>query len=254
MKFYLAVLTSAALIVASAMMLAPAAHADWRKNAMTTGDYRKDAQSDFKDLRTKRPNEPLPTTAGKLPGGVKIENGPGNVIRVDMYPGYVAKIELAHAFKDVVIGNSELIDVLPVGNRDLIIQAKAGGSPNSAPSTVGSGNSGNASGMTGGSLATGSMTNVLVLGGEGEEVANVMVNTMPSWQRYDEGKVEIYNGGGRKGSTGNGNLGSGGGLAAYVNYQCAPQCRRVPGPAENASSGAAPGGGNNTTINNNSKY
>ena len=71
------------------------AHADWRKTPMTTGDYRKDAQSDFKDLRTKRPNEPPPTQAGKLEGGIKVEHEPGSLIyRVDMYPNYTAKIQL----------------------------------------------------------------------------------------------------------------------------------------------------------------
>ena len=86
-----------------------------------------------------------------------------------------------------------------------------------------------------GTSATASMTNILVLNELGKEIANVMVTSLPSWQRFDEGKVEIHNGGG--GRTGNGNLASGGGLAAYVNYQCAPMCRRVPDPAENASQG-----------------
>jgi hypothetical protein len=31
---------------------------------MTTGDYRKDAQSDVRDLSKPRPNDPPPTTAG----------------------------------------------------------------------------------------------------------------------------------------------------------------------------------------------
>ena len=54
------------------------AHADWRNTIMTPGDYRKDAQYDFKDLRTKRPNEPPPIQFGKLEGGIKIEHEPGS--------------------------------------------------------------------------------------------------------------------------------------------------------------------------------
>ena len=91
------------------------------------------------------------------------------------------------------------------------------------------------------------MTNIMALNDRGEVVANLMINTMPSWQRYDEGKVEIHNGGGGGRSTGNGNLGNGGGLAAFVNYQCAPTCRRVPDPAENASV-ATSGTGTSTTV------
>ena len=96
-------------------------------------------------------------------------------------------------------------------------------------------------------VATGSMTNIMALNDRGEVVANLMINTMPSWQRYDEGKVEIHNGGGGGRSTGNGNLERGGGLASFVNYQCAPTCRRVPDPAENASS-ATSGTETSTTV------
>jgi hypothetical protein len=68
-------------------------------------------------------------------------------------------------------------------------------------------------------------------------VANVMINTMPSWQRFDEGKVEIYNGGRKTG-----------GLANFVNYQCNPICRRVPDPVENPRQGVAPPGTTPDTI------
>ena len=54
---------SVALLAAVAMWAAPG-HADWRKTGMTTGDYRKDAQSDVRDLSKPRPNDPPPTTAG----------------------------------------------------------------------------------------------------------------------------------------------------------------------------------------------
>lgn len=59
----------------------------------------------------------------------------------------------------------------------------------------------------------------------GKQIANIMVTTMPSWQRYEEGKVEIHN--------------IRGNLAGYTNYQCAPTCRRVPDPAERRSLGGA---------------
>ena len=97
-------------LLATVTLWAASGHADWRKTGMTTGDYRMDAQSDFKALHAKRPNDPPPTTAGKLPGGVKVENGPGNLIFVDMYPGYVAKIQLPNSFKDVVIGNDDVVE------------------------------------------------------------------------------------------------------------------------------------------------
>ena len=144
------------------------------------------------------------------------------------------------------------------GPRDLIIQSYIPGNPNgqngngqasgNGNNTTISGGYGNTSVPSGGSaVATGSMTNIMALNDRGEVVANLMINTMPSWQRYDEGKVEIHNGGGGGRSTGNGNLGNGGGLAAFVNYQCAPTCRRVPDPAENASS-ATSGTETSTTV------
>jgi len=150
------------------------------------------------------------------------------------------------------------------GPRDLIIQSYIPGNPNGQNASGGQNGNGQASGNgrnttisggygntsvpSGGSaVATGSMTNIMALNDRGEVVANLMINTMPSWQRYDEGKVEIHNGGGGGRSTGNGNLGNGGGLAAFVNYQCAPTCRRVPDPAENASS-ATSGTETSTTV------
>jgi hypothetical protein len=152
---------------------------------MTTGDYRKDAQTDLKELRAKRPNDPPPTTAGKLPGGVKVENGPGNLIFVDMYPGYAARIQLPNSFRNVVIGNNDVVEVVPMQGMDdtLIIQAKsnnapANGSPNS-PTTVGTGGNGGLNGSNGyGSSATASMTNILVLNELGKEIANVMVTSL----------------------------------------------------------------------------
>jgi hypothetical protein len=251
------------------------AHADWRKNAMTTGDYRKDAQYDFKDLRTKRPNEPPPTQAGKLEAGIKIEHEPGSIVyRIDMYPNYVARIQLEKWYKDVLVPKPEIADVLPVpyckrpmmigdkppaddttgqavknedGCNAIIIQANTPGNPN-GPSggaeTSGNGSpftpsgGGTVAGTGGSAVATGSMTSILALDSEGQVVAILMVNTMPSWQRPDEGKAEIHN---RKN------------LATFTNYQCAPTCRRVRDPAEgsqsNAVSGVGAQGGTTITVN-----
>src|SRR5262245_6171691 len=90
-------------------------HADWRKTTMTTGDYRKDAQYDLKDLRTKRPNEPPQTQAGKLEGGIKIEHEPGSIVyRIDMYPNYVARIQLEKWYTDIFVPKPEIADILPV--------------------------------------------------------------------------------------------------------------------------------------------
>jgi hypothetical protein len=259
------------------------AHADWRKTTMTTGDYRKDAQSDFKELRAKRPNEPPPTQAGKLEGGIKIEHEPGSIIyRVDMYPNYVARIQLEKWYKDVVVPKPEIVDILPVpyckrpmmigdkpppaddttgqavkndegGCNAIIIQANTPGNPNGRETTGSNGNSngngtqapfspsggGTVAGTGGSAVATGSMTNILALDNEGQVVAILMINTMPSWQRPDEGKVEI-----RKGN-----------LGVYVNYQCAPTCRRVRDPAEgsqgNTVSGVGAQGGVNIAPGNN---
>jgi hypothetical protein len=173
---------SVALLAAVAMWAAPG-HADWRKTGMTTGDYRKDAQSDVRDLSKPRPNDPPPTTAG---AGGRVTKVQGSTIYVDLYPGYVVKLEAPRAFKDVVIGDSDVIDTMPGGtDRDLIIQAKVGG---------------------GG-------TNIMLLDGEGLEIANVIVTAVPSWRRFNEGKVQIYN--------------KHDNLPGYTNYQCAPTCVRI---------------------------
>ena len=89
-------------------------HADWRKTALTPGNAVKDAQYDYKDLRTKRPNELPPTQPGKLDYGVKIEHEPGSILyRVDMYPDYTAKIRLERAFTDVHVANPNIVNVIP---------------------------------------------------------------------------------------------------------------------------------------------
>jgi hypothetical protein len=277
-----------ALLATVALWAAPG-HADWRKTGMTTGDHRKDALSDLKDLRTKRPNEPPPTQAGKLEGGVKIEHEPGSIVyRVDMYPNYTARIQLEKWYKDVFVPKPEIADVLPLPNckrplisnkvppveettgqtakneegcNALIIQANTPGNPNGAQTTDnGNGNGaqqapftpsggGTVAGTGGSAVATGSMTNILALDSEGQVVAILMINTMPSWQRYDEGKVEIHN---RSfpfpSKSGGGGDNSSGGLAAFVNFQCAPTCRRVRDPAENALQGnRVPGVGTSGT-------
>jgi len=248
-----------ALLAAVVLPAAPG-HTDWRKNATTPGDYRKDALSDFKELHAKRPNDPPPTTTGKLPGGAKIENVPGtNIIRVDTYPNHVVKLELPRPYQDVVVGDPGLIDVLPskackpvmmgkAGNdetvgkaaddddgcevRSLVIQAKTPSNPNNAPPTSPGATQGAVSAPSGGSAAsTASMTNIFALDHKGDVVANVMVNMMPSWQRFEEGKVEIHKSGGRAGN-----------LARFVNYQCTPICRRVPDPAESYGQNVAPPG------------
>jgi hypothetical protein len=257
------------------------AHGDWRKNGMITSDYRKDAQSDFKELRAKRPNEPPPTQAGKLVAGIKIEHEPGSIVyRVDMYPNYVARIQLEKWYKDVVVPKPEIANILPVphcqrpmmigdkppaddttgqavknedGCNAIIIQANTPGNPN-GHETTGSGDNGTqapftpsgggtVAGSGGSAVATGSMTNILALDAEGQVAAILMINTMPSWQRPDEGKVEIHN---RKGN-----------LGLYVNYQCAPTCRRVRDPSEGSQGNSvfgvgAQGGGNNNFTNSNS--
>src|SRR5262249_2248988 len=83
---------------------------DWRKTALTPGNAVKDAQYDYKDLRTKRPNELPPTQPGKLDYGVKIEHEPGSILyRVDMYPDYTAKIRLERAFTDVHVANPNIV-------------------------------------------------------------------------------------------------------------------------------------------------
>jgi len=249
---------------------------DWRKTTLTTGNAFKDAQHDFKDLRTKRPNDPPPTQAGKLEGGIKIEHEPGSIIyRIDMYPDYVAKIQLEKWYKDVLVPKPDIADVLPppncklplmsnkvppveettgqtVKNEDgcnaIIIQAKTPPNPNANGEKTGSdGNGtqapftpsggGTVAGSGGSAVATGSMTNILALDSEGQVVANLMINTMPSWQRPEEGKVEIH-----KGTK----------LETFVNYQCAPTCRVVRDPAGgsqfNAVSGVGAQGGGNTNI------
>jgi hypothetical protein len=251
-------------LLATVVLPAALAHADWRKTPLTTGDNRKDAISDFKELHKKRPNDPPPTTTGKLPGGVKIENVPGtNIIRVDIYPNHVARLELQRPYVDVLVADPGLIDVLPsrackpvmmgkagndetVGNaadnndgcevRSLIIQAKTPPNSNGAPPTSPGAMQGAVSAPSGGSAAsTASATNIFALDYKGDVVANVMVNMMPSWQRFEEGKVEIH-------KTGN--------LASFVNYQCTPICRRVPDPAENFRQGVAPPGTTPATMQN----
>src|SRR5262249_13250288 len=264
-------------------------HADWRKTTMTTGDYRKDAQYDFKALRTKRPNEPPPTQAGKLEGGIKIEHEPGSIVyRVDMYPNYVARIQLEKWYKDVFVPKPEIADILPVPNCKLpmmigdkppgddttgqavkledgcnavIIQANTPGNPNGHEKTGSDGNGtqapftpsggGTVAGTGGSAVATGSMTNILALDSVGQVVAILMINTMPSWQRPDEGKVEIHN---RSYPATGVNGHSSGSLATYVNYQCAPTCRRVRDPSEgsqgNSVEGVGAQGGENTNISN----
>lgn len=88
------------------------AHANWRKTTMTAVDY---AKYDIKQLRTKRPNEPPPTQSGKLEGGIKIEHEPGSIVyRIDMYPNYVARVQLEKWYKDVLVPRPEIADVLPV--------------------------------------------------------------------------------------------------------------------------------------------
>jgi hypothetical protein len=66
-------------LLATVALWATPGHADWRKTTLTTGNAFKDAQYDFKNLRTKRPNDPPPTQAGKLDGGIKIEHEPGSI-------------------------------------------------------------------------------------------------------------------------------------------------------------------------------
>jgi hypothetical protein len=276
--------TGISVALLAAMLWAAPGHAeikvmrDWRKTPLTTGDYVRDALYDFKDLRTKRPNEPPPTQAGKLEGGVKVEHEPGSLIyRIDMYPNYTARIQLEKWYKDVLVPKPQIADVLPTpyckrplisdkvqdngttgqaddgrdedGCNAIVIQANTPGNPTGAEPTSAASTQGAASAPSGGSaVANGSMTNILALNKEGEVVANLMINTMPSWQRYDEGKVEIHNRSYPK-KGGDGGDASSGGLAAFVNYQCAPTCRRVPDPVENASQGAAPPGSAPSNIN-----
>jgi len=94
------------------------------------------------------------------------------------------------------------------------------------------------------------MTNILALDSEGQVVANLMINTMPSWQRPDEGKVEIHN---RSYPATGVNGHSSGSLATYVSFQCAPTCRRVRDPSEGSQTNwvsgvGAQGGGNTNNI------
>jgi hypothetical protein len=175
-------ITNGVALLATVALWAAPGHADWRKTGTTTGDYRKDAQSDLRDLRKPRPNDPPPAVAG---AGGRVTKVEGSTIYVDLYPGYAVKLEAPRAFKDVVIGNPDVIDILPGGDRDLIIQAKLAG---------------------GG-------TNIQLLDGEGIEIANVIVKALPSWQRFNDGKVQVYN---KKDN-----------LAGYTNYQCAPTCVRI---------------------------
>jgi hypothetical protein len=243
------------------------AHADWRKTTMTAVDY---AQYDIKQLHTKRPNEPPPTQSGKLEGGIKIEHEPGSIVyRIDMYPNYVARVQLEKWYKDILVPKPEIADILPVPvckgppligdktpandttgqavqNKDgcnaIIIQANTPGNPNGEKTGDGgngtqapfpSGYGGTVAGTGGSAVATGSMTNILALDSDGQVVANLMINTMPSWQRPDEGKVEIHNGSK---------------LADFVNYQCAPTCRRVRDPSGRSQSNSVSGGGQGITI------
>src|SRR5262245_33039903 len=74
------------------------AHADWRKTTTAIG-Y---AKYDIKQLRTNRPNEPPPTQPGKLEGGIKIEHEPGSIVyRIDMYPNYVARVQLEKWYTNI---------------------------------------------------------------------------------------------------------------------------------------------------------
>jgi hypothetical protein len=278
-----------ALLAAVALWAAPG-RADWRKNGMATGDYRKDAHSDFKDLRTKRPNEPPPTQSGKLDEGIKIKHERGSIVyRIDMYPNYVARIPLEKSYTDIFVPKPEIADILPVPNckrpmmisnkvppndettgqavkneegcNAIIIQAKTPRNPN-GEQTAGSNDGtpqapfspsggGTVAGSGGSAVATASMTNILALDSEGQVVANLMINTMPSWQRPDEGKVEIHNRSypatGVKGH-------SSGSLATYENFQCDPTCRRVRDPSEGSQTNSVEGvgaqGGEHTNISN----
>jgi hypothetical protein len=274
-------------LLAAVVLPAAFAHADWRKSGMTTGDYRKDAQYDYKDLRTKRPNEPPPTQAGKLEGGVKIEHEPGSIIyRIDMYPNYIARIQLEKWYKDVLVPKPDIANVLPTpfcgsmligdkpsaddttgqtnkndGCNALIIQANTPGNPNGVETTGGANGpnapfspsgGGTVAGTGGSAVATGSMTNILALDSEGQVAAVLMINTMPSWQRYDEGKVEIHNKSFPALSQREGGKGEGS-LAPYENYQCAPTCRRVRDPAGSSQGNSVAGVGaqGGTTVNTN---
>lgn len=69
-----------------------------------------------------RPYDPLPI---KLPDGFKVVNGPGDIIRVDTYPGFSGTIKLPSAFKDVVVGDEGVVEVLPLhsGNDTILIRA-----------------------------------------------------------------------------------------------------------------------------------
>ena len=147
-----------------------------------------------------------------------------------MYPNYTARIQLEKWYKDVFVPKPEIADILPVpyckrpmmigdkpqaddttgqavknedGCNAIIIRANTPGNPN-GHETTGSGDNGRnapfspsgggtVAGMGGSAVATGSMTNILALDTEGQVVAILMINTMPSWQRPDEGKVEIHN-------------------------------------------------------------
>src|SRR5262249_35694813 len=88
------------------------AHADWRGTTMTAIDY---ANYDSQQLRTKRPNEQPPTQSCKLEGGIKIDHEPRSYFyRIDMYPNYVARVQLEKWYKDILVPKPEIADILPV--------------------------------------------------------------------------------------------------------------------------------------------
>jgi hypothetical protein len=242
------------------------AHGDWRKNGMTIGDYRKDAQYDFENvIRTKRSSESPPTSAKlEKEGGIRIAHEPGSVFYyIDMYPNYAARIQIEKWYKEVVVPKPEIANVLPTSTckrplisdkpsadettgqvvtsdddacNVLIIQTNTPGNPNGQTNNGGDNNhapftasgGGTVAGTGGSAVATRSMTNILALSNDGQLVANLVITTMPSWQRFDEGKMEIHN---NKQ------------LAGYVNYQCDPICRRVRDPSGSSQGNSVQGVG-----------
>src|SRR5262249_23672420 len=158
-----------------------------------------------------------PTTTGKLLGGFKVENGPGDLIRVETYPGFAGTIQLPSAVRDVVVSDNDVVEVLPLRSRDDTILVRAitntpappGDSPNNAVATIGAGGSANKAAATNNAIgpvgstqnseaispdgtrysAIARRTNILAFDVLGKQIANIEATTMPSWQRFDEGKV-----------------------------------------------------------------
>jgi len=144
--------------------------------------------------------------------------------RIDMYPGMIWRYEAPVAIKHVHIGDEDLVFVQP-GETDRVIYigvfnksgGNIGGNDKAGNTTVvaQAGDGGNTA--TGGNDKqggkTGGRTNVILLDGGDEPVANIEIDARQDYLRKDEGLITFVRNGG------------------YTTYQCRdsnPFCLPVP--------------------------